>query len=182
MVGISGAEPMSAAVSHSSLLLQPRLAPSRRCSLRVSAQGNALGRKPPPAITLTDAARTHLGKLRKEKAVQRLLLRMGVKTGGCSGLSYDLQFEQEGNLAPSDAIFEYEEGLALATDPKSLLYLFGMELDWRRVLGRRGVVCVDALIDGGFKFRNPNADKSCSCGKSFGVTSVPVPEVTSCSN
>lgn len=162
---------MSAAVSHSSLLLQPRLAPSRRCSLRVSAQGNALGRKPPPAITLTDAARTHLGKLRKEKAVQRLLLRMGVKTGGCSGLSYDLQFEQEGNLAPSDAIFEYEEGLALATDPKSLLYLFGMELDWS-----------DALIDGGFKFRNPNADKSCSCGKSFGVTSVPVPEVTSCSN
>jgi iron-sulfur cluster assembly accessory protein len=73
-------------------------------------------------------------------------------------MSYVLDFEEEKNVRPDDALMEYEGGFKLVTDPKSLLYLFGMELDWS-----------SELIGGGFKFQNPNAESSCGCGKSFGV-------------
>lgn len=134
---------------------------------RVQASGLS-SNKPPPAINLTDGALKHLQKLKAERSGAnggRLLLRVGVKTGGCSGMSYELDFAEESSLAPTDSIFEYGDGsIAVCTDAKALLYVFGMELGWS-----------DALIDGGFKFRNPNADKSCSCGKSFGVTNQPMP-------
>lgn len=83
---------------------------------------------------------------------------MGVKSGGCSGMSYFMDFEKSENVRPDDAVMEYNGGFRLVCDPKSLLYLFGMELDYS-----------DALIGGGFQFHNPNASNSCGCGKSFGV-------------
>jgi iron-sulfur cluster assembly protein len=75
-----------------------------------------------------------------------------------TGMSYHMDFEKEENVRAEDAIMEYEDGFKLVCDPKSLLYLFGMQLDYS-----------SALIGGGFQFHNPNAANSCGCGKSFGV-------------
>eukprot|EP00197_Chlamydomonas_leiostraca_P013753 CAMPEP_0202865648 /NCGR_PEP_ID=MMETSP1391-20130828/6277_1 /ASSEMBLY_ACC=CAM_ASM_000867 /TAXON_ID=1034604 /ORGANISM="Chlamydomonas leiostraca, Strain SAG 11-49" /LENGTH=151 /DNA_ID=CAMNT_0049545511 /DNA_START=73 /DNA_END=528 /DNA_ORIENTATION=+ len=116
---------------------------------------------PPQApITLTDAALTQLKKLKADnKNPDVLLLRVGVKQGGCSGLSYVMDFEDKTKVTADDTVVGYDGGsLELAIDPKSLLYLFGMNLDYST-----------ELIGGGFKFLNPNATDSCGCGKSFGV-------------
>jgi len=73
-------------------------------------------------------------------------------------MSYMMDFEKPSNVSSEDAVMEYEGGFRLVCDPKSLLYLFGMNLDYST-----------ALIGGGFQFQNPNATDSCGCGKSFGV-------------
>jgi len=70
-------------------------------------------------------------------------------------MSYDMNFVSE--VQPDDTVMDYE-GFKLIVDPKSLLFLFGMQLGYS-----------DALIGGGFQFHNPNAQDSCGCGKSFGV-------------
>ncbi|KAL6764736.1 iron-sulfur cluster assembly protein [Haematococcus lacustris] len=113
-----------------------------------------------PPITLTDKALSHLKKLKSENANPgSLLLRVGVKQGGCSGMSYLMDFEERDKVSADDMVAQYDQGnLELVIDPKSLLYLFGLHLDYS-----------DALIGGGFKFQNPNATDSCGCGKSFGV-------------
>lgn len=110
-------------------------------------------------ISITDKALSHLKKLRAEHQDSKMLFRVGVKSGGCSGLSYVMEFESETKIAKEDTVFEYDEGnFKMICDPKSLLYLFGMSLDYS-----------DALIGGGFQFQNPNATDTCGCGKSFGV-------------
>lgn len=113
---------------------------------------------PKPAIGLSDKALVHLQKLRSQSGSDQLLLRIGVKSGGCSGMSYLMDFEQEANVKAEDSIIDYEGQFRLVCDSKSLLYLFGMQLDYS-----------DALIGGGFQFHNPNAQDTCGCGKSFGV-------------
>jgi iron-sulfur cluster assembly protein len=80
-------------------------------------------------------------------------LRLGVQGGGCSGLSY--LFKLESAPRPKDNIFEFD-GVQVFVDPKSLVYLDGMTLDYR-----------ESLIYSGFVFENPNAKKSCGCGTSF---------------
>ncbi|KAL4561865.1 hypothetical protein LXL04_034047 [Taraxacum kok-saghyz] len=107
-----------------------------------------------PAIDLTDNALKHLNKMRAEKN-DDLCLRIGVKQGGCSGMSYTMEFESRENTRPDDSIMEYN-GFVIVCDPKSLLFIFGMQLDFS-----------DALIGGGFSFKNENATKTCGCGKSF---------------
>nr|AFK35077.1 unknown [Lotus japonicus] len=107
-----------------------------------------------PAVSLTDQALKHLNRMRSEKN-QDLCLRIGVKQGGCSGMSYSMDFEDRANTRPDDSIIEYE-GFVIVCDPKSLLFIFGMQLDYS-----------DALIGGGFSFKNPNATQTCGCGKSF---------------
>ena len=89
-----------------------------------------------------------------------LVLRMGVRNGGCSGLSYVMDFSTEGEIKDEDEVDVYDEplGIKCVVDAKSLLYLYGLELDYS-----------DELIGGGFKFFNPNAEESCGCGSSFGV-------------
>ncbi|PHU18160.1 Iron-sulfur assembly protein IscA, chloroplastic [Capsicum chinense] len=107
-----------------------------------------------PAISLTDNALKHLNKMRSERN-EDLCLRIGVKQGGCSGMSYTMEFENQENARPDDSIIEYN-GFVIVCDPKSLLFIFGMQLDYS-----------DALIGGGFSFKNPNATQTCGCGKSF---------------
>ena len=80
-------------------------------------------------------------------------LRLGVLGGGCSGLSY--QFKYEPKPRPTDRVFDFED-IQVYIDPKSLVYLDGMTLDWK-----------DSLIQSGFAFDNPQANKSCGCGTSF---------------
>lgn len=107
-------------------------------------------------ILLTDAAQKHVFALR-EKQGKDLYLRVGVRQGGCSGMSYMMDFEEPDKLRENDEVFDYE-GFKIVCDPKSMLYLYGLVLDYS-----------DALIGGGFQFTNPNANQSCGCGKSFGV-------------
>jgi iron-sulfur cluster assembly protein len=80
-------------------------------------------------------------------------LRLGVLGGGCSGLSYQFKFDAKSR--PTDRIFEFD-GVKVLVDPKSMLYLNGMTLDYK-----------ESLMQSGFVFENPNAQKSCGCGTSF---------------
>ena len=82
-------------------------------------------------------------------------LRVGVVGGGCSGLSYKLDFDNE--IKPMDQVFE-DNGVKIVTDLKSFLYLVNTELEFS-----------DGLIGKGFYFNNPNASRSCGCGESFAV-------------
>ena len=109
-------------------------------------------------ISISDKAKQHL-KFLKQKQATDLCLRMGVRAGGCSGMSYVMDFISEKDVTSDDHIEEYgDDGIKCVIDPKSLMFLFGLQLDYS-----------DELIGGGFKFQNPNAETSCGCGKSFGV-------------
>jgi iron-sulfur cluster assembly accessory protein len=119
-----------------------------------------LNKAPPTPITLTDTAVNHLKKLKTERGEQKTVLRVGVKSGGCSGMSYSMDFiTSPEQVRPDDTVLEFEAGeIELRIDPKSLLYLFGLRLDYS-----------NELIGGGYKFYNPNATSSCGCGTSFNV-------------
>lgn len=80
-------------------------------------------------------------------------LRLGVLGGGCSGLSYQFKFAPAPR--PHDHVFEFD-GVLVFIDPKSMVFLDGMTLDWQ-----------DSLMQSGFVFQNPHATKSCGCGTSF---------------
>lgn len=80
-------------------------------------------------------------------------LRLGVLGGGCSGLSYQFRFDPKPRA--TDNVYNYD-GVQIYVDPKSLVFLDGMTLDWK-----------DSLIQSGFVFENPHAKRSCGCGTSF---------------
>jgi iron-sulfur cluster assembly protein len=80
-------------------------------------------------------------------------LRLGVQGGGCSGLSYLIKFETQARA--NDQVFQFDD-VKIFVDPKSLLYLEGLTLDY-----------TESLMQSGFSFQNPNAKKSCGCGTSF---------------
>jgi iron-sulfur cluster assembly protein len=105
-------------------------------------------------ITLTESAARHVQSYlaRRGKGVG---LRVGVRTSGCSGMAYKLEFADAVN--PEDHQFE-SHGVKVIVDPKSLQYLAGTELDY----AREG-------LNEGFKFRNPNVKDECGCGESFNV-------------
>ncbi|CAI5472569.1 unnamed protein product [Closterium sp. Yama58-4] len=129
----------------------------RLSAVRCSAGGATAAPAAPsvtPAITLSEKALAHLTKMRAELN-KDLLLRIGVRQGGCSGFSYVMDFEERANIQEGDSIVDYQ-GFSMVCDPKSLLFLYGMRLDYS-----------DALIGGGFSFSNPNASSTCGCGKSF---------------
>ena len=107
-------------------------------------------------ITATHIAQLKARELMKQAGIDdTYFLRVSVVGGGCSGLSYKLDFDND--LKPSDQVFEMEN-LKLVTDIKSLLYLLDTELDYS-----------DGLNGKGFVFRNPNASRTCGCGESFAV-------------
>jgi iron-sulfur cluster assembly protein len=106
------------------------------------------------AVQLTDRAAEHV-KRYIEKRGKGVGLRLGVRTTGCSGLAYKLEFADE--ILPEDAAFE-SNGVRVLIDPKSLAYLDGTELDFVR-----------EGLNEGFKFNNPNEKDRCGCGESFNV-------------
>jgi len=106
------------------------------------------------AVTLTDRAAQHVQRY-IEKRGRGVGLRLGVKTTGCSGLAYKLEFADE--IKPEDTQFE-SNGVRVLVDPKSLAYLDGTELDFVR-----------EGLNEGFKFNNPNEKDRCGCGESFNV-------------
>ena len=106
------------------------------------------------AITMTDAAAARVSSFLTNRG-KGIGLRLGVKTTGCSGLAYVLEFVDE--LADEDQVFE-QDGVKIIVDAKSLPYLEGMELDY----AREG-------LNEGFKFNNPNVKDQCGCGESFNV-------------
>lgn len=108
-------------------------------------------------IQLSENALKHLLMLKEQQGNHDLCLRVGVRQGGCSGMSYMMDFEDLSQVRENDKVFDYE-GFKIICDPKSLLYLYGLVLDYS-----------NALIGGGFQFTNPNAAQTCGCGKSFGV-------------
>lgn len=110
------------------------------------------------AIFITDKARAKVIKLMEDAGIAgdpSYFLRVGVVGGGCSGLSYKIDFDNE--QKSSDQVFEHN-GVKVVTDLKSFLYLVNTELDFS-----------DGLNGKGFFFNNPNASRSCSCGESFAV-------------
>lgn len=109
------------------------------------------------AVYITPKAMAYLKNL-KENKVGMSYLRMGVKAGGCSGMSYVMDFIADDAVTEDDYVEEFDNGIKCAIDPKSMLYLYGLHLDYS-----------DELIGGGFKFSNPNSETSCGCGKSFNV-------------
>jgi iron-sulfur cluster assembly protein len=109
-----------------------------------------------PEIKITEKAASEIKKIMDENKVPADFgLRIGVKGGGCSGLTYTLGFDPLNREA--DTIIE-QEGIKLFIDGKSLFYLTGTELDFSSGLNGKG-----------FIFNNPNASKTCGCGESFGV-------------
>jgi iron-sulfur cluster assembly protein len=104
-------------------------------------------------VKLTDAAGRKVGGLLQKQGRPGGVLRVAVVGGGCSGLQYKMDLQD----APANRDILVESGgIKVVVDPKSALYVTGSELDF-----------VEALEDGGFKVKNPNAATSCSCGESF---------------
>jgi iron-sulfur cluster assembly protein len=106
------------------------------------------------AVTMTTAAATHVQKYMAKRG-KGIALRLGVKTTGCSGLAYKLEYADAINA--EDNVFE-NHGVKVLVDPKSLPYIDGTELDF----AREG-------LNEGFKFNNPNVKGECGCGESFTV-------------
>jgi len=106
------------------------------------------------ALTLTEKAAKHVQKslTNRNKGIG---LRLGVKTTGCSGMAYTMEFADK--LEDNDQVFE-SQGIQIIVDPKSLIYLDGTELDY----AREG-------LNEGFQFNNPNVKDQCGCGESFNV-------------
>lgn len=105
------------------------------------------------AVSLTPVAVNRVKELMTTQKVDQAFLRMGVRGGGCSGMTYDLQFDNE--LRKYDKQFEVD-GVKVVVDVKSYLYLNGTTLDY-----------VTQGLTGGFTFVNPKAKSSCGCGTSF---------------
>ena len=106
------------------------------------------------AVTLTDRAADHVRRYIAKRG-KGIGLRLGVRTTGCSGLAYKLEFADE--RKPEDTEFE-TNGVRVLIDPKSLAYLEGTQLDFVR-----------EGLNEGFKFNNPNEKDRCGCGESFNV-------------
>ena len=106
-----------------------------------------------PVITLTEAAIKEVKRLVNVQGITEGGLRLGVKGGGCSGLSYTINFDEK--ISPYDQVYDIE-GVKVIVDAKSAIYLQGTQLDYQK-----------DLMGGSFKFVNPNANKTCGCGESF---------------
>ena len=106
-------------------------------------------------VTVSQGAAKKLNSLIEESGFKTPFVRVAVKGGGCSGLSYDLSFDTDQQTG--DTLAE-NNGVKILIDMKSLLYLFGTELDFS-----------DGLNGKGFQFINPNASRTCGCGESFAL-------------
>ena len=112
-------------------------------------------------ILITNDAIEQISSLLKNQTDKKAL-RVGVRSGGCSGMSYTMDFIGVDEINADDKVYDYslssEQTFKVICDPKSLLYIYGMQLDFSK-----------DLIGGGFNFVNPNASQTCGCGSSFAV-------------
>ena len=106
-------------------------------------------------IQLSDSAKIEVQKLTAEQKRPDAFLRIGVKGGGCSGMTYDVKLDE--NEDSLDRVFDLN-GIKVVCDSKSFIYLDGMTIDFS-----------NELVGGGFRFVNPNASGTCGCGTSFAV-------------
>jgi len=110
------------------------------------------------SISISDRAAKRIHQIRSEQNISNdTPLRVSVVSGGCSGLTYDLDFDSKKEISKEDKEFE-DHGIKVVVDMRSFLYLSGTRLDY-----------TDGLDGQGFHFNNPNAVRSCSCGESFSL-------------
>ena len=123
-----------------------------------NTEGTVAAVKPQPdmSIHLTDAAIAEIRRrLAHESDGEKRMLRLRVGAGGCSGLSYEMEFVPAGDAKDKEFVFD---GLSVLVDARSLVYIAGMTLDYS-----------SQMVNGGFQFSNPRAKRSCGCGTSFSV-------------
>ena len=122
-----------------------------------SAAANSAGATPAGDLQVTPSAVKRISTILAKEGIspEGGGMRLGVKGGGCSGMSYAISFDARPR--ESDNIFTFE-GVRVFIDPKSIIYLRGMTLDYEETLIRQG-----------FQFLNPNSTRSCGCGSSFSV-------------
>ena len=112
-------------------------------------------------ILITNDAIEQISNLLKGQSDKKAL-RVGVRSGGCSGMSYTMDFIGDDEINIDDKVYDYslnaDQNFQVVCYPKSLLYIYGMQLDFSK-----------ELIGGGFNFVNPNASQTCGCGSSFAV-------------
>jgi iron-sulfur cluster assembly protein len=113
-------------------------------------------RERPKAVRLTDAAAVRVRAIMDKAERPYAGLRVGVKNGGCAGMSYTLEYAEA--KAALDEVVE-DKGVTILIEPKAILFLIGLELDYR-----------EDKIGGGFVFNNPNQTDACGCGESVAIT------------
>jgi iron-sulfur cluster assembly protein len=109
------------------------------------------------SIEVSEKAVENIKRFMETEEKPDAVVRVGVRGGGCSGLSYVLQFESESTIGLNDHVIE-KDGARIVVDKKSIVYLAGTTLDYQ-----------DGLMGKGFVFQNPNARQSCGCGESFSL-------------
>ncbi|WP_374650970.1 HesB/IscA family protein [Dongia sp.] len=112
-------------------------------------------RPKPAAITVTPAALERVRELLSKRGKPSVGIRIGIRSKGCSGLSYTIEYADE--RGPGDEAIE-QDGVTILIDPKASLFIFGTEMDF-----------VEEKLQNGFVFRNPNEKGRCGCGESFHV-------------
>ena len=122
-----------------------------------NTEGAVAAVKPQPdmSIHLTDAAIAEIRRRMTQESDTKKILRLKVGAGGCSGLSYEMEFVAAGDAKDREFVFD---GLSVLVDARSLIYIAGMTLDY-----------FAQMVNGGFRFSNPRAKRSCGCGTSFSV-------------
>src|SRR5262245_44320954 len=136
---------MSIATHNSPATPEPTSAPGPHAS---PASSRASKRE----IEITQTAADEIAKQRAKRGTPDAMIRIGVRGGGCTGFTYVFEWAEQ--VRPTDAVFTLD-GVSIVVDPKSLVYLGGMQLDFVR-----------GMMGHGFKFNNPNAKGSCGCGES----------------
>lgn len=114
----------------------------------------------PPVLKVTDAAKTRVADLiaKSDKPVEGL--RVTVKTQGCNGMKYDIQYVEE--AVPLDEVIDLGDGLKIFVDPMAVMFIIGSEMDWQ-----------ESKFESTFTFSNPNETARCGCGESFSVDPKP---------
>ncbi len=107
------------------------------------------------AVTITDRAAEHIHALLAKREKPSVGIKVGIRTRGCSGLSYTIEYADE--VGQYDEVIE-DKGVRVLIDPKAVMFLIGTEMDFK-----------DEKFKSGFVFNNPNAKGSCGCGESFNV-------------
>lgn len=117
---------------------------------------NASVRPRPPVMRITDAAAERLRQIMSRSDPPAAAVRVGVKNGGCAGMSYTLDYATE--ISPADDVVEVK-GLKVIIDPKAILFLLGTEMDFKT-----------EKLSAQFVFNNPNQTSACGCGESVAIT------------